>query len=263
MRAFECYAKWIAPMQEYFAARYPQERVGFRRRPSVGDPGQGARHAARPAAGRDAVQPRDLRHRPGVRSAAAAHARAARWPRPGTAPTRCSRELRKVIPAFLVRVDQPERGGRWSDVPGRRAPPDGRRSRPALLDDSAPEPRPEVTLTDFDPDGEVRIVAAALYAVSDLPDDQLHADRAPDVGRRARRGAPRLRRRAHESAAPPRPRVRTHGVPVRHPDRLRRVPRSAAASAAHARVAAAHARATASPNPMRSAKPARRTTGRA
>jgi len=36
-----------------------------------------------------------------------------------------------------------------------------------------PEPRDEVTLTDFDPDGEIKIVAAALYAVSELPDDQL------------------------------------------------------------------------------------------
>jgi hypothetical protein len=38
-----------------------------------------------------------------------------------------------------------------------------------------PEPRDEVTLTGFDPDGEAKIVAAALYAVSDLPDDQLMA----------------------------------------------------------------------------------------
>jgi len=30
-------------------------------------------------------------------------------------------------------------------------------------------------LTDFDPDGEIKIVAAALYASSDLPDDQLLA----------------------------------------------------------------------------------------
>ncbi len=81
-------------------------------------------------------------------------------------------ELRKVIPAFLVRVDQPERGGTWSEYLA-----ETRRETAAfaatLLDDSAPEPRPEVTLTDFDADGEVRIVAAALYAVSDLPDDQL------------------------------------------------------------------------------------------
>ena len=37
------------------------------------------------------------------------------------------------------------------------------------------EPRDEVTLTDFDPDGEVKVVAAALYAASELPDDQLLA----------------------------------------------------------------------------------------
>ena len=53
------------------------------------------------------------------------------------------------------------------------------RSRQQLLDSQLPEPRPEVTLTDFDGDGEIRIVAAALYAVSDLPDDQLM-----DVARR-------------------------------------------------------------------------------
>jgi hypothetical protein len=44
-----------------------------------------------------------------------------------------------------------------------------------LLAGIDPEPRDEVTLTDFDPDGEVKVVAAALYAVSALPDDQLLA----------------------------------------------------------------------------------------
>ena len=34
-------------------------------------------------------------------------------------------------------------------------------------------PLSEVTLTSFDPDGEVKVAAAALYAVSGLPDDQL------------------------------------------------------------------------------------------
>ena len=37
----------------------------------------------------------------------------------------------------------------------------------------SPQTRDEVTLTDFDPEGEVKVVAAALYAVSGLPDDQL------------------------------------------------------------------------------------------
>ena len=36
-----------------------------------------------------------------------------------------------------------------------------------------PEPRPEVTLTDFDSEGETKVVAAALYSASALPDDQL------------------------------------------------------------------------------------------
>ena len=81
-------------------------------------------------------------------------------------------ELRTVIPAFLQRVDQQDRGVRWSryleetreQVAGVAA---------ALLDGIEPEPRPEVVLSDFDPDGEVRVVSAALYASSRLPDDQL------------------------------------------------------------------------------------------
>jgi hypothetical protein len=38
-----------------------------------------------------------------------------------------------------------------------------------------PEPRGEVTLTSFDPEGEAKVIAAALYPVSQLPDDQLLA----------------------------------------------------------------------------------------
>src|SRR3989454_83501 len=42
-----------------------------------------------------------------------------------------------------------------------------------LVSATSPEPRDEVTLTDFDPDGEIKVVAAALYAASSLPDDQV------------------------------------------------------------------------------------------
>ena len=81
-------------------------------------------------------------------------------------------ELRQVIPAFLTRVDLPERGGAWSRyLAETRAATQKVTAR--LLDDVASKPREEVTLTDFDPDGEVKVVAAALYAVSALPDDQL------------------------------------------------------------------------------------------
>ena len=83
-------------------------------------------------------------------------------------------ELRKVIPAFLTRLERPERGGAWT-----RYLAESREQTEAvaarLLGDVEPEPRGLVTLTDFDPDGEVKVVAAALYAASALPDDQLLA----------------------------------------------------------------------------------------
>jgi hypothetical protein len=81
-------------------------------------------------------------------------------------------ELRKVIPAFLTRLTRPERGGAWSRylAETRDGTTDVARR---MLAGVEPEPRDDVTLTDFDPDGEVKVVAAALYAVSDLPDDQL------------------------------------------------------------------------------------------
>src|SRR2546428_499801 len=86
-------------------------------------------------------------------------------------------ELRKVIPAFLKRLDVPERGGAWSayleetrketrEVARRLVPPMSA-SRTTRTPDAV------VALTDFDPDGEVKIVAAALYAVSSRGDAEL------------------------------------------------------------------------------------------
>jgi thymidylate synthase ThyX len=94
-------------------------------------------------------------------------------------------ELRKVIPAFLTRLERPERGGVWV----RYLEETGEATRAVaarLLEGVEPEPRPEVTLTDFDPDGEVKVVAAALYSASSLPDDQLLvlARKLDEAGRR-------------------------------------------------------------------------------
>lgn len=81
-------------------------------------------------------------------------------------------ELRQVIPAFVARIDQPARGGRWIEYFTETRRDIEAAGRPFIGEESA-EPRDEVTLTDFDPDGETKVVAAALYSVSDLPDDQL------------------------------------------------------------------------------------------
>ena len=111
--AFETYARWIPAMEAHFRAKYPEVPRRLRRRVSVGHPRQGARHAARPAAGGDDVERRAVRHRPGLRGAAAADVRASARGGPRRTRGRCSTSCAQVIPAFLARVDQPDRGGRW------------------------------------------------------------------------------------------------------------------------------------------------------
>jgi thymidylate synthase ThyX len=83
-------------------------------------------------------------------------------------------QLDRVIPEFLKRVDVPERGLAWSaywkDVRERTED-----LAAELMDGVAAEDRPVVTLTDHDPEGELKVTAAVLYAASDLPDDQVLA----------------------------------------------------------------------------------------
>src|SRR5690606_7294037 len=87
--------------------------------------------------------------------------------------------LRKVMPSFLKRVDLPERGGAWSDyLAGTREATAAEVGR--LFGNSADGPVPdvpEVTLVDFDPDAELKLVAAIAYQHSDLPEQAL-LDRA-------------------------------------------------------------------------------------
>src|SRR5438046_7219755 len=83
-------------------------------------------------------------------------------------------ERRFVIPAFLPRIDQPNRGGVWIEYLAntRRAM---QSQAEQFLDGTDAEPRPEVVLADFDPDGEGKVVAAALYGAATLADEQLVA----------------------------------------------------------------------------------------
>jgi thymidylate synthase ThyX len=89
-------------------------------------------------------------------------------------------ELRKVIPSFLRRVDLPERGGRWGEYLA-----DTRRSTGALVDElfeqEVVEPAPPVVLTDFDPEGEDKLIAAICYPHTQLPESQVR-DRVARLG---------------------------------------------------------------------------------
>ena len=173
-RTFEAYAKWIPAMQEYFERRYPK---------APGDSDAVHRAAIRakaldtlrgmlPAATQSnvgiygtgqAFESLLLRMRAHplaeARACADADARRAAQDHPGIPHARRSAGSRRTVERVLSRRSR----GHGSTSPPRSTAVE-------------PEPRDEVTLTDFDPDGEVKIVAAALYAASDLPDDQLLAN---------------------------------------------------------------------------------------
>jgi thymidylate synthase ThyX len=182
---FASYAKWIPAMQEHFAYRYPKS-------PSDSEAVHRAAIRAKALDTLRGMLPAATQSNVGLYGTGQAfEALLLRMRAHPLAEARdCAdailEELRKVIPAFLTRVDVPDRGGRWSDYMAwtRR---ETSSAADALLDGITAEDRAEVTLTDFDPDGEVKIVASALYASSDLPDDQLQSVvRRMSAGDRAR-----------------------------------------------------------------------------
>jgi thymidylate synthase ThyX len=83
-------------------------------------------------------------------------------------------ELRKVIPSFLRRVDQPDRGGRWSQYLVDTATETDLAVH-ALFDGSIPdrEEGESVRLVDFDPDGEDKLIAAICYSHVSLSEHQV------------------------------------------------------------------------------------------
>jgi thymidylate synthase ThyX len=83
-------------------------------------------------------------------------------------------ELRKVVPSFLKRVDLPERGQAWSEYleTNRRAMETV--AYEMLSGDDVQGPTASsVDLVDFDPDGELKVVAAMLYPYTGLAESRL------------------------------------------------------------------------------------------
>lgn len=169
--AFETYVRWIEPLQAHFRSVYPK---------SPSDP-DGVYNAAVRAKTLDVLRgllPAATRSNVGLYGSGQAYE--ALLLRMLANPLSEAREvsdlmlpeLRKVIPAFLVRVDRPDRGVRWSRYLAETRANTERMAR-EVIDGLEPELSPEVTLTDFDPDGEIKVVAAALYAGSHLPETQL------------------------------------------------------------------------------------------
>jgi thymidylate synthase ThyX len=172
--AFEVYARWIPTMQEWFQARHPKAATDSDAvyRAAIRAKALDTLRGMLPAATQSSVgmygtgqayEALLLR----MRASPLAEARE-------TADLMLT-ELRKVIPAFLTRVDQQERGVRWSAylADARAQTTDVAARLTSGLEAAAPAD--EVTLVDFDPEGEAKVVAAALYASTALSDADLLA----------------------------------------------------------------------------------------
>lgn len=159
---FETYSRWFEPAQEMLRARFPKDPgdTNFVYRQSIRAKACDILRGLLPAAttasvglfgSAQAFEGLLLR----LQAHPLAEARAA-----GEA---ILRELRKVIPVFMRRIDQPERGLAWAEylrdtAAATRAVASSLDLRPATLADG-----PSVRLTDFDPEGELKVIAAALY----------------------------------------------------------------------------------------------------
>ena len=164
-----------------------------------------------------------------------------RCPRPAPTPQLMLTELRKVIPSFLRRVDVPDRGVAWSNYLAENRMAMDEMAAKVFPTEGEADQDPSVTLVDFDPDAEVKMVASMLYAHTDRPEAEIEAR----VRAMAHRGAPGRRpgllRRPHQPPPQARAGPRAQLLPLRRPDRLRRLPGPPAPPHADHRVAAAHA----------------------
>jgi thymidylate synthase ThyX len=84
-------------------------------------------------------------------------------------------ELRKVIPSFLRRVDVADRGVAWSNYLAETRLAMDEMAAKVFPIESEPDHEPSVTLVDFDPDAEVKVVASMLYAYTDRPETEIEA----------------------------------------------------------------------------------------
>ncbi|MGI9642139.1 MAG: FAD-dependent thymidylate synthase [Acidimicrobiia bacterium] len=83
------------------------------------------------------------------------------------------RELRKVIPSFLERVDRADRGGVWSEYLATSREDTSELVEAIFPEGTVADPAPLVRLVDFDPEAEVKMVASMMYPYTHLPEEQI------------------------------------------------------------------------------------------
>jgi thymidylate synthase ThyX len=174
-RCFETYARWFERVQEHLREKYPRQekdtKTAYRLsiRAKTCDILRGLLPAATTAnvgifgsaQGFEALLLRLQRH-------PLAEAR--------LTGERMLHELRQVIPVFMRRIDREDRGGAWAHYL-RQTSTDTAKVTERLLATTKGERPAEryVRLTEFDPEGETKVLAAAMYGHADLGDQALHS----------------------------------------------------------------------------------------
>ncbi len=171
-RLFDTYAELLPKLAEYFKAQFPKnpDDSDFVYRQAIRAKAFDALRGVLPAASLSNV---------GIYGTGQAYEamllrmRSHPLPEARTYADLILHELRKVIPSFLKRVDLEDRGVAWSNYLGsNREAMDDIASRLLAAGETAGE-EPLVTLTDFDPDAEVKLVAAMLYPHTHLSEVQI------------------------------------------------------------------------------------------
>jgi thymidylate synthase ThyX len=174
-RLFDAYAELVPVMQQHFTVQFPKQ---------AGDSDFVHRQAIR-AKAFDAVRgilPAAAQSNVGIYGTGQAYEqlllrmRAHPLPEARTYADLMLRELRKVIPSFLRRVDLPDRGGAWSAYLETNRKAIDHVAAELLADDIAgpagdPATETSVALVDWDPDGEHKVVAAMLYPHTHLSEE--------------------------------------------------------------------------------------------
>jgi len=175
-RLFDAYAEAVPVLAQWFTERYPKDPADsdFVHRQSIKAKAFDAARGILPAAAQSNV---------GIYGTGQAYEqlllrmRAHPLPESRAYADMMLTELRKVIPSFLARVDRVDRGGAWSAYLETNRKAMESVAEQLLAEDTEADvdaaDRPMVTLVDFDPDGERKVVAAMLYPYSHLSEDAL------------------------------------------------------------------------------------------
>jgi thymidylate synthase ThyX len=176
-RLFDSYAELLPVLQTWFAERFPKQAgdSDFVWRQSIRAKAFDVLRGMLPAAATSNL---------GIYASGQAYEalllrmRAHPLPEAGAYADLMLTELRKVIPSWVRRVDVDDRGVAWSAYlernhdSMRRLATELFGSLPGQIE-AAPGGEPEVTLVDFDPDAELKVIAAMLSPHTYLPEAEI------------------------------------------------------------------------------------------